>query len=362
MKKCGLLILLVFSLGLFQLFGFDIEVIQTISLDQSSHIIQRAQGIAVTEDQWFFVLDYKARHIKLFHKSGKLEKIWSNQGFGPGEFAKPLLLEYRNRHLVVMDLGKRRIRILQRKHGMEFTEKAEFFCAGMGYDMKYLGDQILIAGSKTSKAGKFFELYLMNYKTNTFNYLLPIENKYGFDSLKEYENKYDTHIKALSNRNYCDMYNGSVYHVWAGNLRILKIDIQSKVQTAFGHNAGNYTPQKMTPKIIRDFMMKNPKSYLEDRKHSFITGIIAERRFAAVIYSNYETKKDGWQYYIQFYSHDGKFLGENILPEGINNDYYPFKCFYYSYETGTLYFLSQRSVNEGENQDDRYSIIKYKIN
>ena len=338
----------------------DIKEIGKIPLHQDKVLIQRAMSFCVQslDEEKFYLADYKAKDIKVFNKDGKFVRVWGKQGFGPLEFGKPCLIEYREPYLAVMDLGKMKFMVYSDKDDPNFSKIKEFYSPGMGSDMKLVGDKLLMAGNKSDSNNKLYDLYIYNFQTGAADFLIPIEEKYGYTSFKQYKNRYDRELLALSDNSFCDFFEPFAYYVWAGDLRVIRVDLKDKKKTVFGHKTSNYTKLVMTKKMREDYLSFNANGYLEYRKFSFLNGIIADENFVGVFYCNFREEKPGWQTFIQFYSPDGKFLHEKELPGGVNNDNYPLKSFYYNQKTKILYFLSQ-TIDKDLN--DVYGIIKYKI-
>jgi hypothetical protein len=344
--------------GLVYLSAVDIKKESTIKLDQEKLIIQRAMSMVVIKGEQYLVLDYKAKNIKRYGNKGKFIEIWGKQGFGPAEFGKPSLLEYRDNLLVVGDLGKRKIFIFSDKDNNELSKIKEFYSPSIGNYYKIDGKKLLISGSKADKKFIDYELYLRDIENDRIDYLLLLWHKFGYDSYREYDRKYDSELAALSFNGFCDLLGNQAYFVWSQKLRIIRIDTETKRQFIFGHETDNYKRPRITKKMRQLYLERNPKVHLEDRKFSHITGLIAEKGFIALIYSNYHEQKPGWQYYIQFYSLEGKFLSEKEIPGAVNNDHFPLSCLYYNRNTQHFYFLSQK-LDKDDN--DIYHVIKYKL-
>jgi hypothetical protein len=357
MRKSLLSLITLFTFALC-CYPLDIKKIEEIPLQQDKILIQRAMSFCVQKEENYFLVDYKARDIKVFNKQGKFIQVWGKQGLGPLEFGKPCLLEYREPYLAIMDLGKRKFMIYSEENNPNFSPIKEFYSPNMGTDMKLCGDKLLISGSKADRDDKLYDLYIYNFQTGSTDFLIPLEEKYGYTSFKQYKSRYDRELLALSDNSYCDLYKNFAYYVWTGDLRVIRVDLKEKKKVVFGHKTKNYTKLKMTKTMREDYLNVNMKAYLEYRKFSFLTGIIADENFVGVFYCNFQETKPGWQNYIQFYSPEGIFLHEKELPGGVNNDNYPINPFYYSQKTKILYFLSQTI---GKDLNDIYSIIKYKI-
>jgi hypothetical protein len=357
-KKSITIILFILIISHLNLFSIDIKKESSVELNQEKLIIQRAMSIVVLKDDQYLILDYKAKNIKLYDKDGTFIKIWGKQGFGPNEFGKPSLMEYRDNLLAVGDNGKRKIFIYKDKGRNEFTLIKDFYSRSIGDWYTLHGNKLLISGSKKGKDFKDYELYLMDIETDEIDFLLFLWHKFGYESYKEYDRKYESELRAVSFNSFSDILDKHAYFVWAQRMRIIKIDLDTKKQFIFGHKTENYTQPRQTKRMRELFMKRDPKVYLEDRPFSHIIGLIADNDFIALIYANYDEKAPGWQSFMQFYTHDGTFINEKKIPGATNNDHYPLSTHYYNKDTKNFYFLSQ-TLDKDDN--DIYHVNKYKL-
>ncbi len=349
-------------LGIFLFYNFlisiDIEKKGEILLNQKNVIIQRAMRFLSIKNERFFLLDWKAKNIKIYDKTGEFVSLWKKQGYGPDEFGKPLVIEYRSPYLAVLDVGQRKFFFYSDKNNPEFSLIKQTFSVWSAEDLKIDGKRILVSGKYTEKNGKLYTLYLMDIESGSnIDLILPIEDKYGFKSMAEYEKKSDS-IRALLEAGYCDILGNTAYYVWTSNLKIIQVDIQTKKKWIFGNQTKNYKKPIQTKKMEELYDSQSNDDYKEDRKFSYVEGIIADKEFVALIYANYSDTQSAWVYFIQFYSHDGSFLEERMIPGAFFSDYFPLKCYYYDYKDNILYFLSLTTDKDLENN---YVIKKYSI-
>jgi hypothetical protein len=80
---------------------------------------------------------------------------------------------------------------------------------------------LLIAGHCIAPGGKEYELYSRDLSGNKNEYLLPVEQKYGCESLKEFKKTYlnQDDIVTIGIRSYCDCYGDNAYFVWEEDIR-----------------------------------------------------------------------------------------------------------------------------------------------
>ena len=338
----------------------EIKQLETIHIKQDKVYLREILKFSVTEDEYFIFPDSRAGDIKIYNNKGNLEKLWGRRGSGPNEFHKPKYCDYKNRYFILMDWGKFKLQLFKREKGLDFKVLSENFIPALGYDIIYIDNEnFLISGYKKAADSKEYELYLLNPKKKEEIYLLPAYIKYGCSSEREYENKYLSDIAPVSIHGYCDYINGTIYYSWKGALRILKIDSKTKKINEFGKNTGKFITPTVSGEMRKLYNQRDKGREEFLRKMSFVTGIFADESFVGVLFVNYDPKKEGWQTWVQFYTLDGRFLDEKVLPDAINISTYPEQFFSYVRNKKVLYFLSW-IIDPA--MEDVYKIIKYQIN
>jgi len=341
------------------LFSIDVRFLEKVNIDQSEVIIERVSKIAVTEDEFYIFPDNKAGNIKIFNSKGKLEKIWGQKGMGPGDFSYPLFCDYKKPYFALMDWGKYKLMLFERKEHLNFKKLQEVYILALAYDIKIYGQNVLIAGYKKDNITQNkYQLYLLNILKNKIDYLLPIHIKYGCDSIKKYEKDYLDKYAPIGIEAFFDYYGDKVYYSWEGNLRIIKIDMNSKKMEFFGKKTKNYITPKVTPKLRKMRREKSNKMYTERQKMSYVTGILADSKFVSLTYATYNHENKLWVTFIQFYKPNGLFLFEKPLEGAVNATRYEEPSLFFSKEKSILYFLS-RAIDKEFN--DVFKILKYKI-
>jgi hypothetical protein len=338
----------------------EIKRMEVIPLDQSSVILQRVERFSVTEDEMILIPDYKAGDIKIYNSKGKLERVWGRRGIGPNEYLTPKHCDYKNPYFLLMDWGKRKLFIYKRENKLEFKKVNELLIMALGYEIKFMDiNRILISGSKLDEDGKGYELYFINPENKKSTMILRDFKKYGCSTENEYKNIYLSKIAPLSIIAYCDYFGNNIYYVWEGNLKILKINPGTKKIEYFGKQTKSYITPYTTPELINAYNNREADKYTDIvRKMSFVTGIFTDNDFVALTYSNFNKNSDGWETIIQFYKHNGEFMGEKKLNGAVNINRYASPFFCYVKESNILYFLS-RTVDD--DLDEINKIIKYKI-
>lgn len=349
---------LVFMLFSSAAFTMNVKMVEKITLSQEKTFIQSAASIVVSEDNIIFLTDLKAGDIKIYNNTGSLLSVWGRKGAGPNEFLMPYFSDYDKGKLAVMDFGKRTILILSRKNEFGLEIDRETFCMGLGDDICLNEDRLLVSGYKVDQKGEPYDLYIQNPKDDKIDFLLPTATKYGFDSYKAFMNEDNRTLffRTLSRVGYCDWEGEFVYYVWQGDLKIFKINVQSKEITHFGKKTSNYVQPFVTQKMITARQQRDRNNH-EKNKMSFVTGLFVYEGYLGVMYTRVYTDKDSIPAsMLQFYTLDGKFLEEVEAPGYLSN------TTFFRKTDGTLFSTgSEEDENEDQDGEEEKSILKYKI-
>jgi 6-bladed beta-propeller len=339
--------------------AIEISKINTITIDQENVILQRVIDFCVIKDDNFLFPDMKAGDIKIYDTQGKLIKVWGRKGEGPGEFIRPVSCDYNQHHLIIMDWGKRKLLIYKEIPGLHYKKINEKLILALAYDVKYINqEKILISGYKSKSQDEEYGLYYFYHQTGKIDFLLPAHLKYGFSSHAKYKSNFLTKIAPIGVGGYCDNWNNNIYTSWTGNLKIIRINSDTKKISHFGLKTMNYTQPVATPRIVRLYNERSDDLDAEMQKISYVTGIFADEGFVGITYANFKKEVEGWQTIVQFYNHNDEFLKEVILPGAINTTTYADPSFCYVKESNTLYYLA-RTMDEEFN--DIFKILKFKI-
>ncbi len=366
MKKKILCIAIILVISVSGLVCATTNIVDRFDLNQEKNLLYAVGSLTVIDSNTIIITDYKAGDIKIYGKKGNLRKIFGRKGNGPDEFQAPMAVDHYENRIVFEDADKSRFLLYEfDKRSLAFKALNSYLCLYGLYDIKfYKKDWFLISGYKNSKKGKY-ELFRMNSKTGEKKYILPMYYKYGFSSQKHLDVKYTDEVAPLGLYAFVDINRDDAYFVWKADIKILKIDLKTNsIKKTFGHKSGNYIQPYMTKRRLElDKSGNIEKVYKEDRKMSWITGIFTASDYVGVVYANYLKKISSWQYFLQLYSMDGKFLDELKLKDAIQSTHFPLNTFCFNKKEQILYFLSRYVVeaDDADEIDDKYSIVKYKI-
>jgi hypothetical protein len=334
--------------------GAEVRLIKKIPLSQDETFIFYAGPFSVTEDETFILADVKNGDFKLYDNTGNIIKIWGKRGPGPDEFGVPAFCDYQKSYFSFIDLKKRKIFVYKTKEDKDFEKVKEILCPSLATDIKLKGDKVLVSGFIRNSKGNKFELYMKDLKNQTTSYLLPAKTKYGFKSKGKYKE-----IAPIGISGFCDFEGDTIYFVWEGNLRIIRINLKTKEIDSFGEQTKNYIKPKATSSLTSAYnKLKKELIHKEKRKMSYVIGVFADKDVVGLIYSNFNKALSIWQMTLQLYSPNGELLKEIFLPEARNYDDTMGCSFFYIKEKKLLYFLSRELDSEFQ---DALKILKYKI-
>jgi hypothetical protein len=339
--------------------GIQLKLIGSVELSEKNTLIEGAAHFCVTEDETFFLCDAKAADIKIFAAGGNFLRSWGRKGAGPREFFLPLIINNQGNNFAVLDILKKKVFTFTRKGKDDLDLKDEIPVLAGAYCTALNGSRLLIAGYCIAPGGKEYELYYRDLISNKNVYLLPVEQKYGFDSLKEYKKAYHDQgdIVTIGIGAYCDWYGDNVYYVWEGNLRIIKINIKTGKKAVFGQKSPYYFRPEPSKVMKQAYRERNTKILDKKRERlCYIYGIFAGRDYVGLIYVTAKQKpEDTQKIKMQFYTPGGNFINE-ITPVGKNT---LTTNFYLKKDEDIIYFIDMKT--DEEKMSEVYSLLKFKI-
>jgi hypothetical protein len=341
-------------------FSWQVKLIKTISIDEDALFV--AGFFAVLEDGSLLFTDIRDKNnqLKVFNEDGKLIKAWGKEGPGPNEFGGLSFLDYQSPYLAVADAGKHRIHVFEKLENYESKKIGEFLAWELSSHIKIYKKNVLMCGYIVSPKGKKYVLFMRDFNGKETKYILPLENRYGARSMSE-QKKIREKVYGLAALAFLDVYQDTVYYVNEARLRMSKIDLKSKKIEFIGKEPKNFRALAMNKKT-RDALM-NPqtgKEVTEDimNRHSFVSGIFADKDFVGVLYVNREKKINNELFFvphIQIYDHSGKLLhGQPLAPFFSEDKYTPL---FYQKDERHLYLCSIISGTDAI----KYVVYKFSI-
>lgn len=339
--------------------GFSIKFIEKSEISPGAELLLKPQDFCVTGDDLFIIPDQEAGNIKIYEKNKNfldLAKTIGRKGYRPGEFAEPTFCFYNDDELKfgVMDSGVRKIFIYDRIGRTEFERLKEIPCLRLGSDIQLHGEKIFVSGFKQDKDKATYDLYYINQTNDQITFILPSYYMYGLASVDEYKSNYHDKpgIKSIGISGWIDVYDDNVYFVWEGDLRILKINIESKSLTFFGEKPSYYVKPYPSKKLVKGYRKRNIDSIISEKaKMSFVRDIFVGPKYVMVIYEGPVKKNKTSNFRLQFYTLDGYFINETPIRGK------PDRRMWLDKDSDILYSLSGKQTEKGTN----YSILKYKI-
>jgi len=264
-------------------------------------------------------------------------------------------------------MGLNKIVIYLRIERKEFKKIQEYSCLERGTDFKIDENRLFIAGNKTSEDGKSYDLYSIdlanqNRDNNTFptTFLLESYLKFGFDSRGKYEQSiYNPELTTIGLGGVLAFNGKDVYFAWIGDLKIFKININSKKIQFFGEKTNKcYVKPFSSEELMKGYRSMDSKTrQIEKEKMSYIRGIYTTSKYVIVVYEGPKNQRNGEKFWMQFYSiFDDRFRFEVPLPRNFD------RRMWFDNNRNILYSLSYQETN-GENGSNghKYTILKYRI-
>lgn len=336
--------------------GYEIKLLKKVELSQEKELLQTPEAFCVTDDGLIIIPDFKAGNIKIYDQNGSLVKVLGRKGYGPNEFKYPLNCTYDNntKQFAVADFGLRKIFIYQRTGTHDFKRVSEIYSQALIFDYKSRGAKIYFSALKKSKDGEYFEFFIIDMNTNARQYLLPAYYKYGLNSAGDFYNQYfkNKSIRTLGAAGWFDISGNTAYYAWEGDLRIIKINLNSGQLNTFGHKTVNYIKPIASKVMLNAFTSgKDLELDLERSKLHLIRDIIATSEYLLVLYGapGSEVKLKSWAH---FYKLNGTFIKESIIPNKMG------KFVYFDKTRSILYTIWNSTSPSNE---EKYYLVVYNV-
>ncbi len=339
----------------FMSFSIEIDLKSKIKLSEKV-LLQLPISFCVTEDEAFLVVDFKAGDVKIFNNKGELEKVLGSKGAGPNEFNQPLFCDYNNRKFIIPDAGQRKIFFYDKIGKFNFERTREIQYASIGDDIQLKENKIYMAGSKISEDGKYYSLYSFDLDgIGNHIYFLPAYLKFSLASENEFKTEYlkKPNLTAIGVMGRFDIQSNFAYYVWEGDLKIFKINLNTKEITTFGKKMPHYVKPYTTQKLINAFFnMEGNYVQKERSKMSYVRQIFTTKKHVILLYTVPVKDGSGYDFMVQTYKMDGSFVEESKFP-GKELD-----TIWFDKENSILYALALETVKE---TDESYHILRYTI-
>ncbi len=321
-------------------------------------------GISVDPYGNFIIPDAKVSNIKIFSKSGRLLKVIGRKGVGPAEFLIPFRNVSDSKRLAFLDFGRRRCFVYEFAGPAQLKDikQGKSIPVNAGVDCCLYNDLLFLAAFVLDPDGNSCELYSVNLTNGKTSYVLPSHEKYGLSSTAEYRKVYrnTNSIVAIGTPGYCDAYNGKVYYVWEGDLRILRIDIKTGDIEEFWIKTDKYVQPFVSDRLAIAYEQKERMVMaVEKSKFSIIDDINVSKNYIVLSYMTPSKTAGRRSRMLQFYGHDMKFISEIEAPKEVSfSDEDESAVICMNRETDSLIFL-RRFLDAKD--EDKFEILVYNI-
>jgi hypothetical protein len=336
--------------------GITIALEKKIPLSSGKVLLQLPISFCVTEDNLFMVVDFKAGDVKIYNSNGELEKVLGRKGSGPNEFVQPLFCHYTHRKFILPDAGQRKIFVYRRINKLDFKRTKEILCLSAGNDIFLKENRLYIAGNKISENGKYYSLYSFDLDTNDNDvYFLPSYLKFGLTSENEYKTalfkKPDLTTIGVIGR--FDIDGNFAYYIWQGDLKIFKINLNTREISTFGKKMPHYIKPYTTKALTNAFFNRQGNDVQKERrKMSYVEQVFTTIQHVMVIYTVPGNNEEEQKYMAQFYHKDGNFIVEALIPGKASS------AMWFDKENNVLYAID---IETDKDFEQTHTILKYKI-
>ncbi|MBC7361599.1 MAG: hypothetical protein H5U06_04865 [Candidatus Aminicenantes bacterium] len=231
MKKHYLKNVLIISFLFFQAIisypqAIRIKLINKIPIDENALLL--SGSFVVLKDGTFLFADIKDENsqFKLINENGKLKKGWGKMGPGPDEFGGIAWLDYNDKYLAAFDAGKQCVHLFEINKN-EFRKKGDIMAWEVDSFIKLYDRSVLMGGYVVSPNEKKYIIFKRDFSGKNTEYILPLEYKYGGNSLSEYK-KIREEVQGVSYKGYADIYEDLLFYVSDVRLKVIKTDLKTK--------------------------------------------------------------------------------------------------------------------------------------
>lgn len=340
------------------IWGQDVKLKDTIKFLAATELPINVIAFCVTEDELFIIPDYKAGNIKIYERTGEcleLVNTIGRKGYGPEELSRPAYCYYDNNEskFVVLDFGIRKIFIYDRIGRIHLKRVKEVSCWRAGYDIQLKGYRIFISGHKQDKNENPYDFYYIDLRNDETTFLLPSYFKNGHKDFEEYLKKPQS--PAIGIKCWFDIHKDDAYFVWEGNLKIIKLNIESgeiDANTFKMKLPSHYVKPYSTKNLEESLRTKNMENYKREKaKMSYVRDVFVNSNYVLLIYEGPLKQDELPNFRILFYSLDGNLKNEVVIKGKLNGR------MWFDKENEILYSLPSKSHTSRE----QYVISKYEI-
>jgi hypothetical protein len=357
-------ILFIFLNGNAVVWGADFNLSEEIQISEvEGELPQKFVSFCVTNEELFLIPDFKEGDVKVYEKNEgflKLKHTIGKKGYGSNDFSKPTYCFYDNDELefAVLDHGIRKIFIYDHIGYLDFKRVDEVPCLYGGSDIQLSNNKLFIAGYISDQDKWHYELYSIDLSNRKTTFILPSYYKFGFKSFREFEIQIaqNVDIRVIGINGWFDIYSENAFFVWEGNLKIIKVNVESGEghPKFFGEKPPHYVKPHSTDKLIQGQKKRRVDTINREKAEmSYVRNVFTspKSKYILVIYEGPASRNKKGYSRLQFYSLDGDFIKEVPIQLGSAPK------MWFNKEKNILYALSKNPETTGQ----RYFILKYKI-
>lgn len=294
--------LLLFPINLIYSRIIKIELKNHFILDQGQEIVGRPNGMAVDDNEYFFVTDSALHNIKIYDNTGRLLRTFGRKGAGPGEFMDPYTIDCYKNKFCVQDVGHYKYFVFDNS----FREITRFFYLVDGYGF-ILRENEIISNDYYKENERDFRGIILDFHGKVIRALMPIEfsQNDGWNRITASKAFVDVSIW------------GDIYFVKERETKFYKYDKYGKFIKNFGIKPSLFIPCQETKDFEYALYTTAPDRKVAwdrwRRSYTWVSGLFVMEDFLGIVIRKYNRTRNVWECFIQFYDLEGNPLGQDIM-------------------------------------------------
>ncbi len=346
-NKISIFIVIVFILNI-NVFSTTLISQKRISLSQEKAILLNPGSFFVTETGNIYVVDRKDSNIKIFNKKGQLRKIFGRRGLGPDEFIKPMYSTYKDGFVAIEDMARQTYFIyrIDKNSGLKIVRKClnNFLSSDFCFIDK---KSLFIAGSKIGEDKEWKLPYIYNFVNERYEYIIPIEVAYGYNSYSEVGSAITGSLSYIQNDFFCDINKRFLYITSMANLRVVRINRINRNVFVFGKKTKNYIKPFENREIRKAYRERNRKAIIKyiNQMTNVMDIFVLNSGKVGLILVGPEKNSSGLHVFLQLYNNNGKLIKEFEIVNSKVSELFDLK-YYFKKSKNLIYILEPKIVED----------------
>jgi len=334
--------LILFSIHLFSFSSYKIILVDQYKIDQSRRVLFLPGDMAVDKNENIYFTDRKDGNVKIYGRGGRLLRIFGKQGNGPNEFNEPFNIDVNSNIICIFDKGNFNYFIYNKNFELInkfffFTDVSEFILSN---------NRIISWNYFRDKRNKEYRGIIFNFKGKILKLLYNIP----FD-INDIENRFYLSYAFI------DANDKDQFFIIQKKDYLVKVYNQAGEKISeFGEKPFFYKKPHLTRSYLKD-LRSHQRSYKAweswYRDFTWVVGLSSLKNCIIVALGNFNRQKGIWEYWIQLYDENGKYIDTiKLLEPGSPSEV----IFLDSNNNDLLFFAEATREDLSE-----YKIYKYRL-